>query len=221
MFSLSELWQHWEIGENWKLDQGKHKRIQGRISRKTHLLRGWLLSTSPRFLNKSKRVSLKKLSPEFSRTESRLLGALSKLDEFLLNLQVRTCSVAFPRTSPNNDSENRESTRDRSLNDSYPEVELSACRTSKLTDSDPEETSHTYKGKPMTEMGIFLSPWAFLFEKKGYFLLEKLQFEEENDHRCQRILCENSLLISSSFNCVNAQLSWHAVEISKCRSKVE
>ena len=36
----------------------------------------------------------KKLSKEFSRTESRILGALSKLDEFHLNPQVRTCSVA-------------------------------------------------------------------------------------------------------------------------------
>ena len=34
----------------------------------------------------------KKLSKEFSRTETRILGALSKLDEFLLNPQVRTCS---------------------------------------------------------------------------------------------------------------------------------
>ena len=32
----------------------------------------------------------KKLSKEFSKTESRILGALSKLDEFLLNPQVRT-----------------------------------------------------------------------------------------------------------------------------------
>ena len=38
----------------------------------------------------------KRLSKEFSRTESLILGALSKLDEFLLNLQVRTCSVAVP-----------------------------------------------------------------------------------------------------------------------------
>ena len=38
----------------------------------------------------------KKLSKEFSRTESRILGALSKLDEFLLNPQDRTCSVAVP-----------------------------------------------------------------------------------------------------------------------------
>ena len=36
----------------------------------------------------------KKLSEEFSRTESRILGALSKLDEFLLNPQVQTCYAA-------------------------------------------------------------------------------------------------------------------------------
>ena len=36
----------------------------------------------------------KKLSKEFNKTESRILGALSKLDEFLLHPQVRTCSVA-------------------------------------------------------------------------------------------------------------------------------
>ena len=52
----------------------------------------------------------KKLSKEFSKTESRILGALSKLDELLLSPQVRTCSVAVPRTSRNNNSENRETT---------------------------------------------------------------------------------------------------------------
>ena len=49
----------------------------------------------------------KKLSKEFSRTECRILGALSKLDELLLNSQVRTCSVAVPGTSRNSNSENR------------------------------------------------------------------------------------------------------------------
>ena len=48
----------------------------------------------------------KKLFQEFSRTESRILGALSKIDEFLLNPQVRTCSVAVPGTSRNKNSEN-------------------------------------------------------------------------------------------------------------------
>ena len=47
----------------------------------------------------------KKLSKEFSRTESRILGALSKLDEFLLDPQVRTCSVVAPGTSRSNNSQ--------------------------------------------------------------------------------------------------------------------
>ena len=53
----------------------------------------------------------KKLSKEFSKTESRILGALSKLDEFLLNPQVRTCSVAVPGTSRSNNLENHEPMR--------------------------------------------------------------------------------------------------------------
>ena len=40
----------------------------------------------------------KKLSQEFSRTESRMFGALSKLDEFLLNQQITTHSGTVPGT---------------------------------------------------------------------------------------------------------------------------
>ena len=59
----------------------------------------------------------KKLSKEFSRIELSILGALSKLDECLLNPQVRTCSMAVTGTSGNSNSENREPTGDRSLDD--------------------------------------------------------------------------------------------------------
>ena len=48
----------------------------------------------------------KKLSKEFNKTESRILGALSKLDEFLLNPKVRTCSVTAHGTSRNSNLEN-------------------------------------------------------------------------------------------------------------------
>ena len=50
------------------------------------------------------------------------MGALSRLDEFLLNPQFRTCSVAVPGTSRINISENRETTGDRSSANPYPEV---------------------------------------------------------------------------------------------------
>ena len=84
----------------------------------------------------------KKLSQDFSRTDSRTLGALSKLDEFLLNPQLRTCSGTVPGTSRNKDLENGEPVWDRSQNDTYPEVELSVRQASNSADSDHEETTH-------------------------------------------------------------------------------
>ena len=62
----------------------------------------------------------KKLSKEFNKTESRILGALSKLEEFLLNPQVRTCSVAARGTSRNVNSGNREIHGNHSSTDPYP-----------------------------------------------------------------------------------------------------
>ena len=68
----------------------------------------------------------KKLSKEFSRTESRILGALSKLDEFLLNPQVRTCSATVPGTSRSSNLENQGTNEDRPTDDLGPEVEFSS-----------------------------------------------------------------------------------------------
>ena len=68
----------------------------------------------------------KKLSKEFSRTESRILGALSKLDEFLLNPQVRICSVAVPGTSGSSNLENQGTNEHRPSDDPGPEVEFSS-----------------------------------------------------------------------------------------------
>ena len=80
-----------------------------------------------------------KLSQEFRRTEYRIIGALSKLDELLMNPQVRTFSGTFR----NVEVENQDPSWDRSQNDPYPEVDFSACRPSSLTDSDLDETSHS------------------------------------------------------------------------------
>ena len=67
----------------------------------------------------------KKLCQEFSRTKSRILGALSKLDEFLLNPQIRTLSGTVPGMIRNADVENQEPSGDPSQNDPHPEVEFS------------------------------------------------------------------------------------------------
>ena len=82
----------------------------------------------------------KKLSKEFSRTDSPILGASPNLMNFFLNPQVRTCSVAVPATSRNNESENREPTGDRSLGDPCPEVVFSASHSRNLNDSEQKET---------------------------------------------------------------------------------
>ena len=88
----------------------------------------------------------KKLSKEFSRTESRILGALSKLDEFLLNPQVRTCSLAVPETSRNNNSENRETNGDCSSDDPCPEVRYFSHRSGHLNTPEADNYPHMVTG---------------------------------------------------------------------------
>ena len=85
----------------------------------------------------------KKLSKEFSGTESRILGALSKLDEVLLNPKVRACSVAVPRTSRNSNSENRETTGDRSSDDPCHEVRFCSHHSVHLNSPEVEEYPHS------------------------------------------------------------------------------
>ena len=64
----------------------------------------------------------KKLSQEFSRTKSRILGALSKLDEFLLNQQIQTHSGTVPGTFPNTNVENQGTNEGDSQSDPHPEA---------------------------------------------------------------------------------------------------
>ena len=82
----------------------------------------------------------KKLSKEFSRTESRILGALSKLDEFLLNPQVRTCSVVAPGTSRSSNLGNHGTNEDRPSDDPGPEVEFSSPISG--AETDPHSSSN-------------------------------------------------------------------------------
>ena len=59
----------------------------------------------------------KKLSQEFSRTESRILGALSKLDEFLLRQQIRTHSGTVSEAFRNTNVDNQGTNEDDSQSD--------------------------------------------------------------------------------------------------------
>ena len=87
----------------------------------------------------------KKRSQEFSRRESRSLGALSKLDDFFLKSQVRTHPGTVPGASRNTDVENEEPNGDRSQNDHRPEVGSSVFQYRHSVDSDSDEACHSDK----------------------------------------------------------------------------
>ena len=66
----------------------------------------------------------KKLSQEFSRTENRILGALARLDDFLMNSLLQGHSGTTPETSRNVFKINQGANEDDSQSDPHPEVGL-------------------------------------------------------------------------------------------------
>ena len=111
----------------------------------------------------------KKLSQEFSRTESRILGTLSKIDEFLLNQQIRTHSGTVPGTFRNTNVENQGTNEDESQSDPHPEVGSSVCQSRYSIDSDTGEAHDTMTGViEQTSKGPHIS--LFSLENKGLFL---------------------------------------------------
>ena len=71
----------------------------------------------------------KKLSQEFSRTENRILGALSCLDEFPLNPLIQGHSGTTPETSRNVLGTNHGTNKDVFQSDPYPEARVSQSQT--------------------------------------------------------------------------------------------
>ena len=131
----------------------RNKRKLGAVSRKTpegsSSSRGWNVLDpeltqdyiSQVFEEIEGRVT-KKLSKEFNKTESHILGAISKLDEFLLNPQVRTCSAHG--TSRHSNLENRETHGDRSSNDPYPEGGYFPHLSGQLNSSEADMVTETF-----------------------------------------------------------------------------
>ena len=66
----------------------------------------------------------KKLSQEFSRTENRILGALARLDDFLMSPLFQGHSVTAPETSRNIFSINQGTNEDDSQSNPQPEAGL-------------------------------------------------------------------------------------------------
>ena len=76
------------------------------------------------------------LSQNSNNTESRILSAMSKLDESLLNSQVRVQSGMIPGTSRKSDGENQEPNEDR-----FQKVDTSVNRSPQFLNSDSSEVS--------------------------------------------------------------------------------
>ena len=66
----------------------------------------------------------KRLSKEFSRTENCILGALTRLDDFLMHPLLQGHSVAAPEASQNPLSTSKGTNEDDSQNDPHPEAGL-------------------------------------------------------------------------------------------------
>ena len=66
----------------------------------------------------------KRLSKEFSRTENRILGALARLDNFLMNPLLPGHSGTTPEPSRNTTHNNQGTNEDGSQNDPHPEAGL-------------------------------------------------------------------------------------------------
>ena len=66
----------------------------------------------------------KRLSKEFSRTENRILGALARLDDFLMNPLLPGYSGATPEPTRSALGNNQGTNEDDSQNDPHPEAGL-------------------------------------------------------------------------------------------------
>ena len=64
----------------------------------------------------------KRLSKEFSRTENRILGALARLDDFLMNPLLPGHSGTTPEPTRNTSHNNQGTNEDGSQNDPHPEA---------------------------------------------------------------------------------------------------
>ena len=84
----------------------------------------------------------KRLSKEFSRTENRILGALARLDDFLMNPLLQGHSEATPEASRNPLSTSQGTNEDDSQNDPHPEAGLFHSQI--MPNSGPEDGHDKY-----------------------------------------------------------------------------
>ena len=113
----------------------------------------------------------KKPSQEFSRTESRILGALSKLDEFLSNQQIHTHFETVPGTFRfrNTNVENQGTNEDDSQSDPHPEAGIFRGQTTQ--NFGPKDFRDN---NPETNLKRGINQWNFFCYNDIVYTVEKV-----------------------------------------------
>ena len=108
----------------------------------------------------------KKVTQEFSRTNSRIFGPLSQLDEFLLNPQIRTHTGTVPGTFWNTNVENQKPNEHRSQDDLLSGIGPPVCQSRHSIDADPDKAPHSVTGF-QDEIPYYSSRTSSGKQKKG------------------------------------------------------
>ena len=116
------------------------RKILGTIWHKTRLFQIAFYITE--LSEEIERRVTKKLFQELSRTENRILGALSRLDDFLMNPLIQDHSGTTPETSRNAYGANQGTNEDDSQRDPHPEAGVLQSQTTQ--NSGPEDAHDTY-----------------------------------------------------------------------------
>ena len=96
----------------------------------------------------------KKLSQEFSRTENRIWGSLSCLDDFLMNPLIQGYSGTAPEMSRSANGTNQGTNEDDSQSDPHPEAGIFQSQTTR--NSGPED------GHDISSIMSLLFYWRFI-----------------------------------------------------------
>ena len=104
-----------------------------------------------------------KLSQEFSRTESHISGALSRLDDFLLNSLFQGQTGTAPETSQNTLGTNQGTNEDDFL--SYPHPKTGVSQSQTTPNSGPDDT-YDYNWYVNVLLNILKALRCLVFEKK-------------------------------------------------------
>ena len=120
------------------------------------------------------------MSEDFSRTESRIFGALSPVDDFLLNPLIQDHSGTAPETSRNTLGTNQGTNEDNSQSDPHPEASVSRNQTTQ--NSGPDDTYKTILPQQFFSVpvaSVICSRWGHL--QSVYVSLFKNFFTKTNE----------------------------------------